>query len=537
MKRWFLIAAIAAAVLAIALGIGLVGGVLLDRQVLSGFFPLDNIPADARPSFKLMAEVWNTIQQSYVDRPAVVSETLTYGAIRGMVDSLGDTGHSRFLSPEMVKLEAEQLAGSFEGVGAYVEMRDGQVTIVSPIDGSPAQAAGLKAGDIILKVDGQATAGLTLDEAASRIKGPAGTQVTLTIRDPVSGTTRDVTLTRAHIKEVRVTWARLPGSDVALVRLVSFGQGATDDLQKALAEIQQQGLGATILDLRNNPGGYLGEAVGVASQFLRSGNVLLQKNADGQITPMPVREGVSAVDLPLVVLINHGTASAAEIVSGALQDAQRAQLVGETTLGTGTVLSTIPLSDGSALMLATQEWLTPSGRVIWHKGIEPDVPVALPETGVVLSPDQAGAMSPAELASSGDSQLLEALRLLVESAGQPGQAAGSTPVPATPDVPANPGEQARTITLSDDGATVDLRVGDRFLLKLGEEYDWTVSISDDSVLSRLINVTVVRAAQGIYETHRAGTATVSATGDPACRKTQPPCAAPSRLFQIQIAVK
>ena len=414
MKRWFLIAAIAAMLLAIALGIGLAGGVLIDRQLLSRFSPLDNIHADAAPSFKLMAEAWNTIQQSYVDKPAVVSETLTYGAIRGMVDSLGDTGHSRFLSPEMVKQEREQLQGSFEGIGAYVEMRDGQIVIASPIDGSPAQAAGIKAGDIILKIDGRETAGLTLTEAVARIRGPAGTQVTLTIRDPVSGATRDVTLTRARIKQVSVTWARLPGSDVALVSLVFFGQGVTEDLQKALAEIQQQGLGAVVLDLRYNPGGLLGEAVGVASQFLRSGNVLQQKTAAGEVTLVPVQEGVNAVDLPLVVLVNHGTASAAEIVSGALQDAQRARLVGETTFGTGTVLSTIPLSDGSVLLLATQEWLTPSGRVIWHKGIEPDVSVELPETGAPLSPAQVEQMTSDQLKSGGDTQLLEALRLLSE---------------------------------------------------------------------------------------------------------------------------
>jgi carboxyl-terminal processing protease len=412
MRSRFLTAVMVAILLCVVGAIGLAGGVLLDRHVLSRFSPLDNIQADAAPSFRLMAEAWNTIEQSYVDRPAVVSETLTYGAISGMVDALGDTGHSRFLSPEMVRQEREQLQGSFEGIGAYVEMRDGRVTIVSPIDGSPAQAAGIKAGDVIAKVDGQETAGMTLDQAIAHIRGPAGTQVTLTILDPASQTTREVTVTRARIKEVRVTWARVPGTNTALVRIVSFSDGVTQDLQNALSEIRQQGMGAAVLDLRNNPGGLLNEAVGVASQFLGSGNVLEQQDAQGTITAVPVTEGGVAVDLPLVVLINQGSASAAEIVSGALQDAGRAKLVGETTFGTGTVLSTIGLSDGSALLLATQEWLTPSGRVIWHKGIEPDLPVALPESGTILSPDLAASMTPEQLEASGDSQLLEALRLL-----------------------------------------------------------------------------------------------------------------------------
>ncbi len=414
MVRWTYVALITALLVGGALAFGLAGGVALDRLVLSRYSPLDNIQEEAVPSFRLIAEAWNAIQQSYVDRPAVVSETLTYGAISGMVDSLGDTGHSRFLSPEMRRQQQEQLQGSFEGIGAYVEMKDGQVVIVSPIDGSPAEAAGLRAGDIILQVDEKDLAGLTLDEAIALIRGPEGTEVTLTIRDPVTGEDRKVTVTRARIKEVRVAWGQVPGTDVALVRIVSFSDGVTKDLENALTEVQAQGLSAVILDLRNNPGGLLSEAIGVASQFLASGNVLQQKAADGTITSEPIREGGVAVSIPMVVLINQGSASASEIVSGALQDAQRAKLVGETTFGTGTVLSTVGLSDGSALLLATQEWLTPSGRVIWHQGIEPDVPVVLPETGTILSPAQVTEMTAEQFETSGDTQLIEALRLLTE---------------------------------------------------------------------------------------------------------------------------
>jgi carboxyl-terminal processing protease len=186
-----------------------------------------------------------------------------------------------------------------------------------------------------------------------------------------------------------------------------------------LADIQQQGLTGLILDLRNDPGGLLEEAVGTASQFLKGGNVLLEKDAQGQTTPVAVQSGGVAPDIPMVVLVNSGTASAAEIVAGALQDAHRVTLVGETTFGTGTVLGEFRLSDGSALLLATEEWLTPSGRVIWHQGISPDVMVPLPLDVAPLHPRVERDMTPAQLQSSGDVQLLRALDLLTGSGGVP----------------------------------------------------------------------------------------------------------------------
>jgi len=397
------------------LGTGLAGGIALDRQVLADYVPPDGIPADAVSDFQLMAEAWNTIQQSYVDRPAVEAQALTYGAIGGMVDALGDTGHSRFLSPEMVQVQRNFTQGQFEGIGAYVEMKDGYVVIVAPMDGSPAQQAGLRPGDVILKVDGENMADLPIDQVVSRIVGPAGTSVTLTILSPETGQTQAVTLVRAEITLQNVAWQRLPGTQIAHVRIVAFSQGVTEDLKKALGEIQQAGLVGIILDLRSNPGGLLSEAVGTASQFLESGNVLLEKDAQGKITPVPVLKGALAPDLPMVVLIDQGTASAAEIVSGALQDAGRAKLVGETTFGTGTVLNEFALSDGSALLLATEMWLTPNEKLIWHEGIAPDVPVALPQGTSHLLPEAEAGMTPEQVQDSGDSQLLQALELLGQS--------------------------------------------------------------------------------------------------------------------------
>jgi carboxyl-terminal processing protease len=196
------------------------------------------------------------------------------------------------------------------------------------------------------------------------------------------------------------------------VRIAAFSQGVSEDLQKALAQVRAQGMTGIILDLRNDPGGLLDEVIGVASQFLKSGNVLLEQDAEGKTIPVPVQSMGVVTDLPMVVLINGGTASAAEILAGALQDAHRATLAGETTFGTGTVLSQFRLSDGSALLLATQEWLTPAGRVIWHQGISPDVASSLEKDAIPLLPEGESGMTAAQLQTSSDAQLLRALDLL-----------------------------------------------------------------------------------------------------------------------------
>jgi carboxyl-terminal processing protease len=396
----------------VSLVLGLIGGAVLSCHLLMAFTPSDKISPKVEANFKLMAEAWNAIERVYVDRKAINPQHMTYGAIGGMVDSLGDTGHSRFLTPEMLKQERNLTRGRFEGIGAEVQMKNGQLVIVAPIDGSPAQQAGLKPGDIILKVDNQEVSGLPLDQAVERILGPAGTRVKLTVLNPKTTTTRDVTLMRASITVRSVTWHLLPGTSVFDLRIASFSRGATEDLRKALLTLEKERMTGLILDLRNNPGGLLDEAVSAASQFLSTGNVLQEKNAAGKIHPVPVKSGGAATSLPLVVLINGGTSSGAEIVAGALQDAHRAKLVGEKTFGTGTVLQTFSLSDGSALMLAIEEWLTPDGHVIWHHGISPDVTVPLPPEVTPLIPTIEKELTAEEFRKSKDVQLLRALDLL-----------------------------------------------------------------------------------------------------------------------------
>jgi carboxyl-terminal processing protease len=391
----------------LALLLGVVGGMGLDRIAITGF-----AQRDARPNLLLLSEASNLIHRFYVDRAAEKPTALTYGAIGGMVDALGDTGHSRFLSPAMVKEVAEMERNKFQGIGAEVQSKGGHIVVVAPLDGSPAQAAGLKPGDIILRVNGQEVAGKSLDQVVNEISGPAGTSVTLTMLTPVSGNMRQVTLTRATVQIHNVAWHVLPNSKIVQLRIAAFDKGVAGDLGRALIEIKKEPVTGLILDLRNNPGGLLGEAVDSASQFLKGGDVLLEKDARGQEKPVPAKAGGQGTEIPLVVLVNAGTASGAEIMAGALRDAHRGPLVGETTFGTGTVLSEFKLSDGSALLLAVEEWLTPAGDVIWHKGITPNVVLALAPGVSPLFPESERTMTAEQLQHSGDTQLLRALDLL-----------------------------------------------------------------------------------------------------------------------------
>ncbi len=389
----------------------LLGGVLVAWLALSGC-----ASPKPQPDLQLLTQAWDTIQRHYVQPSTVQPSDLTYGALSGMVDALGDTGHSTFLTPAMVRELKNMERGEFKGVGLEIRIKAGQVVVVAPIDDSPAQRAGLRAGEVILKVGGQDITDWPLTRVVERITGKAGTKITLMVQDPRTERTREVTLVRASIHLHDITWQRLPGTSIAHVRISTFDSGASKDLEKALAQVEKEGVLGIILDLRNNPGGLLDEAIGVASQFLKDGNVLLAKDGKGRITPVPVEKGGRTTKLPVVVLVNQGSASAAEIVAGALRDAHRASLVGETTFGTGTVLQEFKLSDGSALLLATEEWLTPDGTSFWHKGLKPQFQVTLPPEATPLLPSNERDLTREQLQASQDKQLLKALELANQAA-------------------------------------------------------------------------------------------------------------------------
>ena len=386
----------------IIFGAGIEGGIFIDRQNGNAVSSSHIDKAD----LNLINQVWDLIHLKYVDQSVVTPQNLTYGAISGMMNALGDTGHSVFLTPEQVKEENIDLQGQLQGIGVTVQEKNGSVVVVAPLDGSPAQKAGIQSGDIILQVDGKPV--VDVIDATTRIRGPAGTSVSVTIMD-TSGATRTLTLVRANINLVSVTWNIIPGTSIAHLRISSFSSNTPAELDTALAAINAQGATGIILDLRDNGGGLFNESVDVASRFISSGNVILEKDINNKITAVPVISGVTVTNLPMVILINQGTASAAEIVTGALEDAGRAKTIGETTFGTGTLLVQYPLSDGSAVYLAVQEWLTPSGKTIWHTGLTPDTVISLPTNVTPLFPLEEKGLSMAQIQASGDQQLLDAI--------------------------------------------------------------------------------------------------------------------------------
>jgi len=380
--------------------------------------PGASVPPDAPADIGLLWEALSIVREHYVDRSALVpASSLTYGMLDGLVRALGDPGHSTFMTPEQVKASEESLSGSFSGIGAYLGERGGSPIIVAVISGSPADKAGLRSGDRIIAIDGQAADGLSTEDVVSRIRGPEGTTVTLTVLHLDAAAPVEISIVRAQIDVPSVVWSMVPGTDAAMIRVVQFSEGTTAALQRAVAEANASGATAIVLDLRNDPGGLVDEAVGVASTFLDSGVVYIRQDADGKRTPVAVRDEPTT-DKPLVVLVDFGTASSAEIVTGALQDQGRARAIGTRTFGTGTVLNQFPLSDGSAVRLGVELWLTPDGRRIFPGGIEPDEQIELALGILPLEPTDLRSMSAGDVARSGDAQLLRALELLGMPLGQ-----------------------------------------------------------------------------------------------------------------------
>lgn len=371
--------------------------------------------ANQPDQFAVFWEAWNLVQRNFIDQEALDPTRLTYGAIRGMVEALGDTGHSGFLTPQEHEERVTSISGRFTGIGAQLGEENGLPIIVAPFDGSPAQQAGVKAGDVILEVNGEDVSELSLTQIAEKVRGPAGSQVTLTLFRPEETRSLDIVVTRGEITIPAVNWALIPNTQIGLIRLSQFSEQATEQIVEAAQAAKAAGATSLIVDVRNNPGGLLDQAIGVTSQFLTEGNVLLEEDAQGNRIAYPVRSGGQVADLPLVVLVNPGTASSSEIFAGAIQDHERGQVVGETTFGTGTVLQPFTLEDGSELLLGVKQWLTPDGRLIRNQGIQPDMVVELPLGADLLSPAEVGDMSLEEIQASGDTQLQRAIELLTPS--------------------------------------------------------------------------------------------------------------------------
>lgn len=338
----------------------------------------------------LMIEVWDIVNREF-DGNLPSDEEVTYEAIRGSLELLDDQ-FTIFVPPEIAERAREQLEGSFEGIGAFVDLNDeGYLLIVRPIQGQPADLAGLKNGDIVTHVDGEPVLGKSLEAIIAEVKGPEGTEVHLTIRREGEPDDFEVTIVRDLI-EIPIVETQDLENEIAYVRLTSFSGNASDQLADALSSLLEEEPRALILDLRDNPGGFLSQSVEVADLFLSEGVVLYQRDSDGEEEVFESDDGDIAENIPLVVLVNAGSASASEIVAGAVKDRERGTLIGEATFGKGSVQQTHTLSDGSELRVTIARWYTPDDNTIDDQGITPDI--------IVLTPEEFGGESDTQLQSA-----------------------------------------------------------------------------------------------------------------------------------------
>jgi len=338
---------------------------------------------DSYERLKVFTEVLSLIQANYVDETK--PRDLIYGGIKGMLETLDP--HSSFLSPDIFKEMQVETQGSFGGLGIEITVKDRQLTVVAPIEGTPADRAGLHSGDRIVKIDGNPTKDMTLIEAVKKLRGPKGTSVTLTILREESPGPFELTLVREVI-EVKSVRAKDLGDGIAYIRIASFQERTSKDLLKAIEQFQKNGISALVLDLRNDPGGLLNQAVQVSDLFLDKGQLIVY--TEGRIKNQDLRfsaeHGAQIPKVPMVVLVNGGSASASEIVAGAMQDWKRALVLGTKTFGKGSVQTVIPLSDGSGLRLTTAKYYTPKGRSIHGTGIVPDIIVEAPRPTLAKAP-------------------------------------------------------------------------------------------------------------------------------------------------------
>ena len=318
-------------------------------------------------SLGMVGQVWDIIFQYYVDNEQLDAEALEQGAIRGIVEALDDP-YTAYLDAAAHELSQKGMEGKFEGIGAHVAEEDGKVVVIAPIDGSPADRAGIRSGDVVLEVDGQSTAGMSLVEVVLIVRGPKGTAVTLSVLHEGETEPELIEIVRAEIETPSVRFEMR--GDIAYINITHFSERTAEELYPVLKALWQSS--GIILDLRSNPGGLLGSVVAVASVFLEEGVVVAIVDNEGNRDVYSVEPGDITTDLPVVVLVDQYSASGSEVLAGALQDYGRAVVAGEKTFGKGSANNLYPLADGSALYMTNARWFTPSGRLIEGEGLEPD---------------------------------------------------------------------------------------------------------------------------------------------------------------------
>lgn len=351
-----------------------------NHSSIKNFLTLDKTRANtaAQLDTDLFWDVWHEVKNKYVDQP-VDDSKLFYGAVAGVANAVGDP-YTVYLSPEETKQFSEIISGEFDGIGAEIGSKDGQIVVIAPLAGTPADKAGLVAGDAIIKIDGVDTTGITVAAAISRIRGPKGTSVTLTIYRSGELNLRDITIVRDAIQLQTVTYDTVEqnGKRIGVITLNTVDQGSSAAFAEIVHTILLDMPAGLVLDVRNDPGGLIDEAVAICSNFIEDGVVVQERSSAGHIQSYNALGEASLANGPkVVVLTNEGSASAAEIIAGALQDHGRATILGQTTFGKGSVQTYRTFEGGSSLKITVARWLTPSGRSIDHEGIMPDVPVEL----------------------------------------------------------------------------------------------------------------------------------------------------------------
>jgi carboxyl-terminal processing protease len=344
-----------------------------DSSVPFNLAVIENKDQNTTVDFGLFWDVWDLVKEKYVDHDNLKAEDMIYGAINGMLAATGDP-YTIFLDPEDSAALTEELRGSFEGIGAEVGVKDGIITIITPLDQSPAQKAGLRAGDKVVKIEGESTSDMTIDEAVDKMRGPKNTELHMTIfrTSDDSTDTQEITIVRDIIEldSVRVEYI----DDIAHVRILQFGDDTITEFNRAIAEIMSKGSKGLIVDVRNNPGGILQTVTVIASKFLPSNAVVvIEEDAQDRRKNIYTSGAHPFVDIPIVVLINEGSASASQILAGALRDNRDdVVLIGKTSFGKGSVQELIPTSASTSAKITVAKWLTPSGEQINEKGIAPD---------------------------------------------------------------------------------------------------------------------------------------------------------------------
>ena len=338
-------------------------------------------PGEVPDGLKAVWEAYSILEREYVDRSKIDPEKLTEGAIRGMIEVLQDR-HSAYIEPSTLKLEQDNFQGKFEGIGAHVEQsRDGKhIIIVSPIPGSPAEKAGLKAGDIILKVNGEDAEGWSVVEGVNKIRGPKGTAVELVVQRLGESQPVAVRIVRGTIDQPSVRGRRLEDAPYGVIKINSFTAETHREVREQADKLLKEGAKGLVLDVRQNPGGLLTSVVDIASDFLKDGLVTYEVDGRGNRQDWPVRDGGRYFETPVVVLVDAFSASGSEVLAGALQDHGRAVVIGTKTFGKGSVNFLRELSNGGGLYIIVARWYTPNGRLLEAKGVSPDVVVEFPES-------------------------------------------------------------------------------------------------------------------------------------------------------------